>query len=121
MALLRSEGTRAASGGQTGALSHRLAGVREGGARVYPLAEQWRTADGPFRVGRIDAAAGLRAMIKAEKEFGSALRGALKLVAGEGSAPAALRETFFVDGEGAFEVGLSGLLHWPRACAARGR
>jgi len=42
-----------------------LQGVLGGGAFVYPLADQWRTADHLFRVGEITAPSGLRALIEA--------------------------------------------------------
>lgn len=42
-----------------------LARVLGRGAYVYPLAEQWRTADHVFRVGQIVAPSGLRGLIEA--------------------------------------------------------
>lgn len=42
-----------------------LSRVLERGAFVYPLDAQWRTADHLFRVGRIEAPAGLRGLIEA--------------------------------------------------------
>lgn len=42
-----------------------LQGVLGGGAFVYPLADQWRTADHLFDVGQIVAPSGLRALIEA--------------------------------------------------------
>jgi CRISPR-associated endonuclease/helicase Cas3 len=42
-----------------------LNALQPGGAWVYPLADQWRTADILFRVGEIVAPAGLRALIEA--------------------------------------------------------
>ena len=42
-----------------------LSRVLERGAFVYPLDLQWRTADHLFRVGRIEAPAGLRGLIEA--------------------------------------------------------
>lgn len=42
-----------------------LQGVLGGGAFVYPLADQWRTADHLFRVGVITAPSGLRMLIEA--------------------------------------------------------
>ena len=60
----------------------------------------------------LDSSAGqmLVAMIQSAEAFGLALRGALKPVAGEGSALEALREHFFVATQPAFEAGLDGLL-----------
>ena len=52
----------------------------------------------------------LAAMIQSAEVFGGALRGALKVVAGEGSALDALREEFFVMTQADFEAGLAGLL-----------
>ncbi|TCP41361.1 CRISPR-associated helicase Cas3' [Rhodovulum marinum] len=42
-----------------------LHGTLDRGAWVYPVADQWRTADVLFRAGRIDAPEGLRALIEA--------------------------------------------------------
>jgi CRISPR-associated endonuclease/helicase Cas3 len=42
-----------------------LHGTLDRGAWVYPVADQWRTADVLFRVGRIEAPSGLRALIEA--------------------------------------------------------
>lgn len=44
---------------------HWLAEVLGRGAWVYPIADQWRTAEALFRTGRIDAPSGLRALIEA--------------------------------------------------------
>lgn len=59
----------------------------------------------------------LIAMIQSAEVFGGALRGALKVVAGEGSALDALREEFFVETQADFEIALAGLLRG-RAVAA---
>ncbi|WP_449045855.1 type I-E CRISPR-associated protein Cse1/CasA [Paracoccus versutus] len=60
----------------------------------------------------LESEAGLTliAMIQSAESFGLALRGALKVVAGEGSALDALREEFFTATQGAFEAGLAALL-----------
>ncbi|WP_076649821.1 type I-E CRISPR-associated protein Cse1/CasA [Pontibaca methylaminivorans] len=60
----------------------------------------------------IDTGAGLTliAMIQSAETFGLALRGALKVVAGEGSALEALREEFFTATQAEFEAGLGRLL-----------
>lgn len=60
----------------------------------------------------LESEAGLTliAMIQSAEAFGLALRGALKVVAGEGSALDALREEFFTATQGAFEAGLAALL-----------
>lgn len=42
-----------------------LHGTLDRGAWVYPVADQWRTADVLFRAGRIEAPSGLRALIEA--------------------------------------------------------
>jgi CRISPR-associated endonuclease/helicase Cas3 len=42
-----------------------LQNLQPGGAYVYPLADQWRTADTLFRVGEIVAPGGLRGLIEA--------------------------------------------------------
>ncbi|TCO73395.1 CRISPR-associated helicase Cas3' [Rhodovulum euryhalinum] len=42
-----------------------LHGTLDRGAWVYPVADQWRTADVLFRVGRIESPSGLRALIEA--------------------------------------------------------
>lgn len=52
----------------------------------------------------------LIAMIQSAESFGLALRGALKTVAGEGSALEALREEFFTATQGPFEDGVGELL-----------
>ncbi|HQS47787.1 MAG TPA: type I-E CRISPR-associated protein Cse1/CasA [Xanthobacteraceae bacterium] len=57
-----------------------------------------------------EAALTLAAMIEAAEIFGSALRGALKPVAGEGTALDALREAFFIDTQSAFDAGVDALL-----------
>lgn len=57
-----------------------------------------------------DAALTLAAMIEVAELFGSALRGALKLVLGEGTALGALREAFFIDTQPAFDIGVAALL-----------
>ncbi len=57
------------------------------------------------------AASTLRAMIQSAESFGLALRGALKVVAGEGSALDVLREEFFVATQAGFDAGLADLLH----------
>lgn len=44
--------------------AHWLQGVLGGGAFVYPLADQWRTADHLFDTGQIVAPSGLRALIE---------------------------------------------------------
>lgn len=60
----------------------------------------------------IDSEAGLTlvAMIQSAEVFGSVLRGALKGVAGEGSALDALREEFFTRTQASFEEGIGELL-----------
>nr|WP_246176529.1 CRISPR-associated helicase Cas3' [Rhodovulum strictum] len=45
--------------------AHWLHGTLERGAWVYPVADQWRTADVLFRAGRIEAPSGLRTLIEA--------------------------------------------------------
>ncbi|WP_333684115.1 type I-E CRISPR-associated protein Cse1/CasA [Pontibaca methylaminivorans] len=57
-----------------------------------------------------DAGLTLIGMIQSAETFGVALRGALKSVAGEGSALEALREEFFTATQGAFEDGIGALL-----------
>ncbi|GHG98419.1 CRISPR-associated helicase/endonuclease Cas3 [Pseudodonghicola xiamenensis] len=68
-----------------------LQGVLGGGAFVYPLADQWRTADHLFRVGEITAPSGLRALIEAVHGAGArdvpqALEAAELRTEGEGAA-----------------------------------
>lgn len=60
----------------------------------------------------LDQEAGLTlaAMIQAAEAFGRALRGALKVVTGDGTALDALREEFFVATQAGFETGLGNLL-----------
>lgn len=57
-----------------------------------------------------DAGLTLVAMIQSAEAFGSALRGALKVVVGEGSALDVLREEFFVTTQTSFEEGVGDLL-----------
>ncbi|MDR5653472.1 hypothetical protein [Ruixingdingia sedimenti] len=52
----------------------------------------------------------LIAMIQSAEAFGLALCGALKVVAGEGSAPEALREEFFIATQATFGAGVGGSL-----------
>lgn len=63
----------------------------------------------------------LTAMIEAAEVFGSALRGALKPMAGEGTALDALREAFFIDTQVGFDAGVDALLRGdaPADVAAR--
>lgn len=60
----------------------------------------------------LESEAGLTliAMIQSAEAFGLALRGALKVVAGEGSALEVLREEFFTATQAGFETGLGELL-----------
>lgn len=60
----------------------------------------------------LESAAGylLVGMIETAEVFGNALRGALKPVAGEGSALDALREAFFIDTQAGFDTGVAALV-----------
>ncbi|WP_036744968.1 CRISPR-associated helicase/endonuclease Cas3 [Paracoccus sp. N5] len=87
--------------------------VLDGGAWVYPLAEQWRTADLLFRRGEIDAPCGLRELIEAVHGDGAVpvppvLDAAEQERIGEGYARRSLGDQNVVDLAAGYRLGAAG-------------
>ena len=87
--------------------------VLDGGAWVYPLAEQWRTADLLFRRGEINAPCELRALIEAVHGDGAApvppvLEAAEQERIGEGYARRSLGDQNVVDFAAGYRQGAAG-------------